>query len=52
LIGKKVTLDRHFTALFLAKIRHADADLDRAIFELWNVHSELLQAAPLRATGF
>ena len=45
----RVKLDQHCTALFIAKIRGADADIDRAILELGEVHGELVRAAPLRA---
>ena len=47
----RVKLDQHCMALFFAKIRGADADLDRAILELREVHSELVRSTPLRATG-
>jgi hypothetical protein len=45
----RVKLDQHCTALFIAKIRDADADIDRAILELGEMHGELVRAAPLRA---
>jgi hypothetical protein len=48
----RLKLDEHCTALFIAKIRGADADLDRAILELRDVHNELARAAPIRARGF
>jgi hypothetical protein len=47
----RVKLDQHCMALFVAKIRSADASLDRAILELREIHGELTRAAPLRATG-
>jgi hypothetical protein len=48
----RVKLDQHCMALFFAKIRGADADLDRAILELRDVHAELARSAPLRAVRF
>ena len=47
----RVKLDQHCMALFFAKIRGADADLDQAILELREVHAELVRSTPLRATG-
>ena len=47
----RVKLDHYCMAFFFAKIRGADADLDRAILELREVHSELVRSTPLRATG-
>jgi hypothetical protein len=47
----RVKLDQHCMALFFSKIREADANLDRAILELRDVHAELARTAPLRATG-
>jgi hypothetical protein len=45
----RVKLDPHCMALFLASIRDANADLDRAILELWDVHGELVRTAPRRS---
>jgi hypothetical protein len=47
----RVKLDAHCMALFFARIRGADAELDRAIFELREVHGKMARTAPLRATG-
>ena len=45
----RVKLDRHCMALFFARIRAPNADLDRAIGELWDVHGELARLGPRRS---
>ena len=47
----RVKLDQHGMALFIARIRGADAELDRAILELRDVHREMARPVPNRATG-
>jgi hypothetical protein len=48
----RIKLDEHCMALFIARIRGADADLDRAILEMRDVHNELTRSAPIRTGGF
>ena len=47
----RVKLDQHCMALFIAKIRGADEELDRAILDLRDVHREMARGAPIRATA-
>jgi hypothetical protein len=47
----RVKLDQDCMALFIAKIRGADSDLDRAILELRGVHREMARQTPRQANG-
>jgi hypothetical protein len=47
----RVKLDQDCMALFIARIRGADSDLDRAILELREVHREMAGDTSRRATG-
>ena len=48
----RVKLDQDCVAFFIARIRGADTDLDRAILQLRDVHGELVRDAPLHGIGF
>jgi hypothetical protein len=47
----RVKLDQHCMALFIARVRGADAKLDRAILELREVYREMARSVSNRATG-